>query len=68
MEKSAQTVTMFYQNYRGETSKRTVTPISMRWGRSKWHPSHCWLLKAFDHGKQAVREFALADADFKDSK
>ena len=60
-------IEMFYTNYRGETSQRTITPIGLRWSVSQWHQEPCWLLLAFDHGKNATREFALEDADFRNA-
>ncbi len=50
-----------YKNHRGETATRTVSPISVRFGSTEWHPERQWLLKAFDHEKCAEREFAMAD-------
>ena len=66
MKKCKKTIEMVYKNYRGETSKRVITPLSMRFGETSWHTEKCWLLKAFDHDKQDVREFALSDTTFKD--
>ena len=60
-------VEMFYTNYRGETSQRSILPIGLRWGTSKWHTEPCWLLLAFDYGISANREFALQDADFRNA-
>ena len=60
----ADKITMTYRNYRGEVSERTITPLSIRWGVTEWHPVPGWLLTAFDHGKQADRDFALADCQF----
>lgn len=50
-----------YKNYRGEIATRVVTPISVRFGSTEWHPEPQWLMKAFDHEKQAEREFAMMD-------
>jgi predicted DNA-binding transcriptional regulator YafY len=50
-----------YKNYRGEVTTRIVTPISVRFGLTEWHPEPQWLLLAFDHEKQAEREFAMKD-------
>lgn len=54
-------LTFDYVNYRGEKSRRTVTPISHRWGESKWHPGDQWLMMALDHDKNEPREFAMKD-------
>ncbi|WP_287206617.1 hypothetical protein [Mesorhizobium sp.] len=48
-----------YTNWRGETSLRTITPSSVYYGSSEWHPEPQWLLTAYDHDKLAVRDFAL---------
>ncbi|MDR6431282.1 hypothetical protein [Brucella pseudogrignonensis] len=50
-----------YTNYRGENSIRTITPIKPWYGSTEWHPEPQWLLTAFDHEKQANRDFALKD-------
>lgn len=50
-----------YRNYRGEESDRIITPVSIWWGQTEWHPVDQWMLKAFDHGKNAERDFAMAD-------
>jgi hypothetical protein len=53
-----------YTNHRGETAERLITPISIRWGASRWHSRPQWLLSVYDHGKAVEREFALKDCDF----
>ena len=50
-----------YTNYRGETSLRTITPQRVWFGSTKWHPEPQWLVTAYDHDKQAVRDFAFKD-------
>jgi hypothetical protein len=50
-----------YTNYKGEQSRRTVTPIAYRWGGSQWHPEPQWLMMALDHDKAQTREFAMKD-------
>jgi hypothetical protein len=50
-----------YTNYRGEQSRRTVTPVTHRWGTSQWHPELQWLMLALDHDKGQPREFAVKD-------
>jgi len=52
---------LVYTNWRGETSVRTITPIRVWFGSTDWHPEPQWLLRAFDHDKNAERDFALKD-------
>lgn len=54
-------VTLIYTNYRGEESERTITPQRVWYGSTEWHPEPQWLMTAFDHEKQANRDFALKD-------
>jgi hypothetical protein len=50
-----------YTNYKGDKSRRTVTPVAYRWGGSQWHPEPQWLMMALDHDKGEPREFAMKD-------
>lgn len=52
---------IIYTNYRGETAERTITPKRVWYGISDWHPVPQWFLTAFDHDKNADRDFALID-------
>lgn len=52
---------VFYTNWRGETSVRTITPIHVWHGATDWHPEPQWLLRVWDHDKNAMRDFALKD-------
>ena len=61
---AARSMRFNYTNWRGEDSIRWVTPLSLRWGSSEWHPDPQWLMRAFDHDKGEEREFALRDCDF----
>ncbi len=54
-------IEIVYTNYRGETSTRTITPISLWYGCTKYHPQEQWFLHAYDHTKRARRDFALLD-------
>lgn len=56
-----ESVTLTYTNYRGETAERTITPKHVYFGATEWHPEPQWLLRAYDHGKKADRDFALND-------
>lgn len=57
-------VSFHYRNWRGIESVRTVTPVSIRFGSSEYHPETQWLLRAYDHQKGDMRDFALADCNF----
>ena len=56
-----QSIRFTYTNWKGETSERHATPVSIRWGSTGWHPYECWLMCAYDHDKEAEREFSLVD-------
>ena len=53
----------FYRNHRGERSLRTITPVRVWYGTTAYHPEPGVMLTAFDHDKQANRDFRLADFD-----
>lgn len=57
-------ISVTYTNYRGETAKRTISPIEIWFGQTKWHPKLGWLLHCYDWEKEAFRDYALADCDF----
>lgn len=62
---SAPPVTLTYTNWKGETSERTIIPMSVWFGKTTWHPEEQWLLEAFDVEKNAMRDFALKDFGIK---
>lgn len=66
MSVTDRSIRMIYRNYRGEVAERWVTPKSIRWGVTEWHPTRGWLMLAWDHDRGADREFSLADCNFKD--
>jgi predicted DNA-binding transcriptional regulator YafY len=53
-----------YTNYKGETSVRDFEPFELAYESSEFHPEPQFVLRAWDHDKQAIRSFALKD--FKD--
>ncbi len=53
----------YYRNHRGERSCRTFTPKRVWHGSTAYHPEPGVMLTAFDHDKQADRDFRLADFD-----
>lgn len=50
-----------YKNWRGETSMRSVIPISVTFEANEWHPQPQWLLHGHDLAKGARRTFAMAN-------
>jgi predicted DNA-binding transcriptional regulator YafY len=50
-----------YVNWRGERSKRIISPGILRFAATEWHPEPQWLLSAWDVAKEAPRDFALKD-------
>lgn len=53
-------VVIDYTNWRGERAERKVLPVSIRFGRSRWHDEPQWLLLAYDRDRAQEREFAMA--------
>ena len=50
-----------YVNWRGERTIRMIKPLSIRWGKTRWHPEAQYLLRALDCDKNEIREFAMKD-------
>lgn len=50
-----------YTNWRGETTMRTIVPIELYWGKTKWHNEAQWLLKVWDIDRNDYREYAFKD-------
>ena len=50
-----------YINWEGKQAVRTVKPIKIWFGKTKWHPKEQWLLKALDLEKNEERDFSLKD-------
>lgn len=57
-----------YKNYRGEVGRRRVRArdIHVSFGATHYHPEPQIIFRAFDLDKEAVREFAMKDMDFRD--
>jgi predicted DNA-binding transcriptional regulator YafY len=53
-----------YTNYRGETARRTITPLGLIYGTTQHHHVEQWLLNVWDHDREAIRTYALDDCDF----
>lgn len=54
-------VRILYTNYRGENAWRSIRPVRIWFGSTKWHPEDQWLLDALDLEKNASRSFAMQD-------
>lgn len=52
-----------YENYRGETSLRTVRFEGLDYGDNEWYPQRQWFMRTHDLDKDAARSFALAKID-----
>ena len=50
-----------YVNWKKKKAVRTVKPIEVWYGKTKWHPKSQWFLKAIDLDKKEERDFALKD-------
>lgn len=61
---NSQAIVMRYKNYRGEIAFRKVVPFSLSFGATEYHPEPQWIMRAFDVGRCAYRDFALRDCDF----
>ena len=56
------TVFLDYTNWKGERRTRRVTPITVDFTSTEWHPEPQWLLTALDLDKGGeVRTFAMKD-------
>ena len=44
MTSEATSVKICYTNYRGETAIREITPKTIHFGSTEWHPEPQWLL------------------------
>lgn len=61
----AHAVTFCYTNWRGETATRRAVPIGLAWRATEHHPEPQWIMRALDLDKNAPRDFALKDCDFR---
>lgn len=50
-----------YKNWEGKTAIRTVQPIKIWYGKTRWHPKLQWFLKALDLEKNEKRDFAVLE-------
>ncbi len=52
-------VRIYYTNWKGESSWRTIIPRKMFLGVAEWHDGEQYLLDAYDVEKKAMRTFAM---------
>jgi predicted DNA-binding transcriptional regulator YafY len=50
-----------YINWEGKREERSVRPMKVWHGSTKWHKKKQWFLKAHDLKKDSKRDFALRD-------
>lgn len=52
-----------YTNHRGERGERTISPATIWWGSTEWHPETQWLLTAIETTatEHRARTFAMKD-------
>jgi predicted DNA-binding transcriptional regulator YafY len=50
-----------YVNWEGKRAVRSVKPIKVWYGKTKWHPKEQWMLKALDLEKNEERDFSLKE-------
>ena len=52
-------ISIDYTNWKGNRRVRIITPLSVSWGSTTYHPKHQWLLKAVDNEDGVEKDFAL---------
>ena len=50
-----------YKNWRGEIGIRTIIPLFIHYGHTKYHSTDQWLIDVWDEDKNAQRTYALMD-------
>lgn len=68
MSEAPERIEVTYTNWKGVTSVRKIVPQGIRFAATEWHPEPQWLLRAWDDDRQAWRDFALKDFNFKADK
>lgn len=53
-------ITFDYNNHRGLDGKRNATPIKIWFGKTAWYEGEQWFMTAFDHDRDALRDFSLS--------
>ena len=52
---------LLYRNWRGEIAVRSVSPRSIYYGVTQWHPEPQWFMSAMDDERGSIRDFSMAD-------
>ncbi len=55
------TVILHYTNYKGVTKFYRIIPMSVWFGKTRWHPEAQWMLMAHDLERKKRRDFAMRD-------
>ena len=45
-----------YTNWKGERRERRITPLSVQFENSEWHPETQWILEAVDEERGVIRD------------
>lgn len=54
-----------YKNWQGKTDDRTISPVMVWYGSTKWHPREGWILHCYDWRHRDWRDYSLAECDFR---
>ena len=57
-------ISLLYNNWRGETGRRTVSPVGIWYGVTEYHKKTGWLLHVWDWDKGDWRDYELAACNF----
>ena len=49
-----------YTNYKGQRTRRNITPKNIVYKPTEQHPMTQWILVAYDNDKQDFRSFAMS--------
>ncbi len=53
-------IKVLYTNWKGETDQRRIIPLSVKYGKTEYHPEGQWLMEVWDVDKKAYRIYAFA--------
>lgn len=52
-------MTVEYTNWKGQTRKRVIRPLGLRWSSNEFHPEAQWLMQAVDVEDGKVKYFSM---------